>query len=391
MERIVFHVDIDAFYASVEQHDNPDLAGKPVVVGAAPGHRGVVSACSYEARDYGIHSAMPISEAYSRCPQGVFLPVRMGRYQEVSKAVMSLLSSFSPDLQQISVDEAFLDMTGTRRLLGEPEAVAQRIKERVRDEAGLTISVGIGPNRYLAKLASEFGKPDGLFRVFPGQEIEFLDRLELKDLWGVGTSTLHRLRAQGITTVPALREHTRGQLSASMGNAAGGYLYRICRGRDPGIFSPEPRSRSVSSEATFGQDTTDAEEIHRTLLGLAQQLVQRMIDEGLQSRVVRLKLRFSDFTTTTAQRASDRPITSATEMMRIVQDLLSSRWDGFAPMRLVGLGFCDVAGEEGIQGELFDDHGKRSARVERTVSGIRSRIGHGVITKASLLGRKPRR
>lgn len=391
VKTVVFHVDIDAFYASVEQHDNPELKGMPVIVGATPGHRGVVSACSYEARGYGVHSAMPISEAYSRCPHGVFLPVRMHRYHEVSQRVMAILREAAPVFQQISVDEAFLDMSGTQRLLGPPEEVAADLKRRVRDSEGLIISVGIAHNRYVAKLASDFGKPDGLHRVHPGEETAFLDRLELKDLWGVGHSTLTRLHALGITTVPELRQHTKEQLEAGLGDAGGGYLYRICRGMDPGIFSPQPRSRSVSSEVTFGRDTADAEHIHRTLLDLAHQLLQRLITEGLHSRVVRLKLRFADFTTTTAQRASERSIRSVDEVLPMVDALLDSRWNGITPIRLIGLGFADVAEEgEEVQGELFEDRRERSAKLERTVTQIKSRIGSGAITKASLLGHRSR-
>ena len=387
----MFHVDVDAFYASVEQSDHPGLRGKPVIVGATPGHRGVVSACSYEARTFGVHSAMPISEAHARCPQGVFLPVRMHRYQEVSREVMGILRDTSPEFQQISVDEAFLDMTGTERLLGPPPDIAQRLKDLVRDRTGLTISVGIAYNRYLAKLASDFDKPDGLVRVLPGEETEFLDRLELGDLWGVGKSTLTRLHGLGIGTVPELRGYTQEELKAALGDAGGGYLYRACRGMDPGIFSPRPRSRSVSSEITFGRDTADAEHIHRTLLELAEQLVQRLISEALQSRIVRLKIRFTDFTTTTVQHASEHPIRSVNELMPTVSRLLASRWNGIAPIRLIGLGFGKVTDRgDTVQGELFEDHHGRSARVEKTVSQIRDKIGNNAITKASLIGHRSR-
>jgi DNA polymerase-4 len=391
LEQVVFHVDVDAFYASVEQRDDPELRGRPVIVGAAPGHRGVVSACSYEAREFGVHSAMPISEAFSRCPQGVFLPVRMHRYQEVSQEVMAILRDAAPEFQQISVDEAFLDMSGTERLLGSPEEVAATVKSRVLDRVGLTISIGIAFNRYLAKLASEFEKPDGLVRVRRGDELAFVDGLELGDLWGVGQSTLARLHAMGVYTIPQLRARTREELVTGLGEAGSGYLYRACRGLDPGILSPQPRSRSVSSEVTFGGDTTDAEHIHLTLLGLAEQLVQRLIAEGLQSRVVRLKMRFADFTTTTAQRAAERPIRSANEVMSIAGGLLGSRWNGITPIRLIGLGFGDVSARgDTVQRELFEDRHERAARVERTVSKIKSKIGRDAITKASLIGHRSR-
>ncbi|MCI0479004.1 DNA polymerase IV, partial [Candidatus Uhrbacteria bacterium] len=214
---VFMHVDMDAFYASVEQHDNPAYQGKPVVVGALPGHRGVVSACSYEARTYGIHSAMPISEAYKLCPRAIYLPVRMERYQELSSRIMQILSRFTPDLQQMSVDEAFLDLSGTERLLGPPAQIARRIKEMVCEQTGLTISIGVAPSRYLAKLASERNKPDGLYIVEPGQEAEFVAALPLRKLWGIGKKTLGRLNSAGIHTVSGLRNHSRAELTELLG------------------------------------------------------------------------------------------------------------------------------------------------------------------------------
>ena len=254
---VIFHVDMDAFYASVEQNDHPEYRGKPVIIGARPGTRGVVSACSYEARKFGVHSAMPISRAYRLCPKGIYLPVRMKRYQEVSARIMELFGDFTPVVRQISVDEAFLDMTGTRRLFGDPEEAARAIKERVRTETGCTISIGIASNHYVAKMASEYGKPDGLYRVEEGREEEFLDKLRLGDLWGVGGKTLERLEELNITTVSRLREFSEGILSSMLGKAAGAYLYSAARGRNPGVFSEEPKSRSISNEITFPEDTRD--------------------------------------------------------------------------------------------------------------------------------------
>jgi DNA polymerase-4 len=206
---VIFHVDLDAFYASVEQIDNPSLQGKAVIVGALPGHRGVVSSCSYEARRFGVRSAMPVSQAARRCPQGVFVPVRMKRYLEVSQAVMRILERFSPDFRQISIDEAFMDMSGTQRLYGAPLATGKTVKEKVRRQTGLTLSIGIAANRYLAKLASEHSKPDGLHFVQPGEEISFLDGLSLGNLWGVGEKTRERLLELNITSVQGLREYPK--------------------------------------------------------------------------------------------------------------------------------------------------------------------------------------
>jgi DNA polymerase-4 len=217
---------MDAFYASVEQRDNLKLVGKPVIIGASPGTRGVVSACSYEARVFGVHSAMPISEAVRKCPEGIFLPVRMGRYQEASSAVMEILSHYTPVMRQISVDEACLDMTGTERLFGPPLSAALRLKREVRDKTGLTLSIGIAPNRYLAKLASERDKPDGLWLVEEGKEVEFLDKMPLRSLWGVGKKTLARLTECNIITIKALRRYSLTVLRSMMGDGCGTFLSR---------------------------------------------------------------------------------------------------------------------------------------------------------------------
>ena len=200
MDSVYFCADMDAFFASVEQHDNPDYMGKPLIVGGLEGHRGVVSACSYEARKYGVHSAMPAATAHKLCPDGIFVPVRMKRYKEVSDHIMEIFSRFAPEVIQNSIDEAFLDMTGTEKLMGKPEEVAARIKACVKEETGLTVSIGIGENRYLAKLASDYRKPDGLYQVKKGQEIEFIDSIPLKKLWGIGKSTWAHLEKSGIST-----------------------------------------------------------------------------------------------------------------------------------------------------------------------------------------------
>ena len=283
---VIFHVDLDAFYASVEQRDDPALSGRPVIVGAAPGRRGVVSACSYEARRFGIHSAMPISQAYRRCPQGVYLPVRKESYLEVSNAVMEMHSTYTPRMQQISVDEAFLDMTGTERLFGPARDTGTRLKAEVRGRTGLAISVGIGPNKYLAKMATNAGKPDGLVEVRAEEAESFLDGVALKDLWGIGEKTLQRLTELNITSVRQLRGFRQPELSRLLGQAASGFLASVTRGSDPGIFSEEPHSRSLSSETTFEHDRKDRTGIERVLLELSHQVMFRMMEGGWKSKTI---------------------------------------------------------------------------------------------------------
>jgi DNA polymerase-4 len=389
---VFFLVDLDAFFASVEIRDNPALAGKPVIVGALPGHRGVVSACSYEARKFGVHSAMPISQAYRRCPQGVYLLPRMERYSELSEKVMSILGEYTPHLQRISIDEAFLDMSGTERLLGPPLAVGRKIKERVRSELGLALSIGIAPNKYLAKLASEAGKPDGLLQVLPGGEIRFLDGLPLAKLWGVGEKTRLRLQELNITTIPELRRVPEDVLRSMMGEASGNYLHRVVRGEDPGIYSLSPRSRSVSNETTFETDQKNAEAIRRTILELAEQVMYRLMREGLRSNTAVLKLRSADFTTTHAQRTVRHWLTSSDELYRLCLELLGQRWNGSTPIRLVGVGTDNVVGgQEAVQQELFEDQSSRKRRVEEAVTRIREKMDGVKLTKASLLGQNRRR
>ena len=387
-DKLFFHVDLDAFYAAVEQLDHPEHRGKPVIIGALPGHRGVVSACSYEARVFGIHSAMPISEAYLRCPGGVYLVPRMRRYSELSKEVMALLGRFSPDIRQISIDEASLEMTGTERLFGPAEEAARKLKATVADEAGLTVSVGIAPNRYLAKLASEYDKPDGLFRVLPGREEGFLDQLALKDLWGLGAKTVARLEEVGITTTAALRGYSESLLQTMLGEAAGTYLYRAARGCNPGIYTLAPKSRSISSEVTFGADTRNREAVKRALLDLSHQVMFRSIEENFKSKTVHLKLRYGDFTTTSAQATLGHFISSAEEVYSTVLVLLAKRWSERDPVRLVGVGLTALetaAGPE--QGELFEDAYEKKSKVESAILSYHKSKKGGRIVKASLLRR----
>lgn len=383
---LIFHVDLDAFYASVEQRDDSSLKGRPVIVGAAPGHRGVVSACSYEARRFGIHSAMPISQAYRRCPQGVYLPVRMERYLEVSREVMEILSTFTPHLQQISVDEAFLDLTGTERLFGPARETGARLKAEVRTRTGLAISVGIGPNKYLAKMATNAGKPDGLVEVRADEAESFLDTVALKDLWGIGEKTLQRLTELNITSVRQLRGIPQPELSRLLGQGASGFLAAVTRGADPGIFSEEPRSRSLSSETTFERDRKDRSGIERVLLELCHQVMFRMMEGGWKSKTVALKLRFHDFTTVSAQKTIKHWVTSADELHAAAVELLSSRWTGGTPIRLVGIGLSNltaVAAQDQL--ELFPDGHARRGRVEEAVFRLQQKMGDGTLTKASLM------
>lgn len=384
MERTIFHVDMDAFYASVEQADHPELRGKPVIIGGREG-RGVVSACSYEARRFGVHSAMPGAEARRRCPQGIFLPVNMKRYSRVSKHIMAILSDFAPEMRQISVDEAFLDMSGTRRLMGEPLDIAMKLKKRVRRETGLTISIGIAPNHLLAKMASDFNKPDGLYRVLPGKEIEFIDHFKLGNIWGIGKKSSAQLAKRGLTLPSQIRDKSIEQLQKGFGNSFGGYLYHVCRGEDPGIMPSRPANRSVSNEITFRFDIGDPVVLKEKLLSLAHQVMFRLMDQDESGRTVTVKIRYPDFETVSARQTDRRLVRSGEELFARALALFEQRWSGSA-VRLIGIGVSSLAPmDQEDEPELFEDERETNANVERAVLDIMKKGGK--IKKASLLNK----
>lgn len=386
-----FHVDMDAFYASVEQLDNPGLRGKAVIVGGRPGGRGVVSACSYEARKYGVHSAMPTSEAYRLCPQGVFLPVRMGRYREVSRSIMRIFGEFTPEVRQISVDEAFLDMSGTERLFGPVEKSAADLKARVKEESGLAISVGVAPSRYLAKLASDFDKPDGLYLVRPGEEIAFIDKLPLKKLWGVGKKLRRRLESLGYDTPKKIREESIHTLRGLFGPSSGEFLYKVSRGVDPGIYAADALSHSVSAERTFERDIAEQELLEEKLLSLSEEVMERCFDEGVSGTVVQIKIRDSEFNTISGRRSFSVPIGSSQELFNEAKKLFLSKWERATPLRLLGVGIGKVLPHQESQAELFDDEtGQKQRRLEQTVHDLRRRFGDIPLGRARSLRSRER-
>jgi DNA polymerase-4 len=386
-----FHVDIDAFFASVEQYDHPEYAGKPVIVGALPGHRGVVSTCSYEARAFGVRSAMPISEAFARCPQGIFLPVRMDRYAEVSRHIMGIFRDSSPEVLQVSVDEAFLDASGTERLLGPPREQAARLKERVLKETGMRISIGAAGNRYVAKVASAASKPDGLIVVEPGGEAAFIRSLRLKDIWGLGAKGREALARAGIETIEELLEAPKRKLEAALGKAGSAFVLSALEGKDPGIYGGLAKSRSISAERTFERDVRDRVTLDALLLELSHDVMRRALDEGFGADTAFIKLRYADFSSTSAQRSLKRRIESAEELFAIGKELLDARMAPGAEVRLLGAGLS-AKGDSGLpaQGELFESRYARARAVELAALELEKR-GKGRLTKARLLGRGDRR
>ena len=300
-EKFFVHVDMDAFFASVEERDNPDFRGKPVVVGADPRGgkgRGVVSACSYEARKFGIHSAMPVSIAYKKCPRAVFLPVNMEKYSRVSEKIFSVFERFTPDVEAISIDEAFLDITGSWHLFGSPRGTCLKIKAAVKKETGLTASVGMAPNMMTAKIASDLDKPDGLVIVSSRGVLRFLHPLPVERLWGVGKKTLEVLKRMGIRTIGDLAHQDVKRLELGFGKN-GKHVWDLANGIDPRGVETSEVIKSVSKEHTFEQDIRDWALVKDTLMMLSEQVSRRLRGYGLKGKTITLKIRFSDFKTYT--------------------------------------------------------------------------------------------
>jgi len=345
MSRWIIHADLDAFFASVEQLDNPELRGRPVVVGGLPQSRGVVAAASYEARAFGIRSALPMATALRLCPEAVRVPPRFERYTEISRRVMDIFRRFTPLVEPISLDEAFLDVTEAvekGRPVEEPglsraEGIARATKERVRQEVGLTVSVGLASSRSVAKIASDMGKPDGLVLVPPGTERRFLAPLPVRSLWGVGPKTAERLAAESITTIGELAERSEEWARGMLGER-GVYLLQLARGIDDSLVVVEHETKSVSSETTFPRDIGDLWALEDSLRNLARETAERLQRHGLKGRTVRVKLRLADFTTFTRQATLAHPTDAFDTIHRQAARLLAREVTDGRRFRLLGLG-----------------------------------------------------
>lgn len=379
---------MDAFYASVEQRDHPELRGRPVIVGAHPKGRGVVAAASYEARQFGVHSAMPIGKAARLCPQATFLPVDMDKYARVSGQIMSILSEYSPLFEPVSVDEAFLDVTGTDRLLGSPLEVAKAITARLLREVELTASAGVAPNKFLAKLASELQKPDGLVEVRRGDEAAFLRELPIERLWGVGRVTAAAIRSMGIETIGQLARVPAQILEGRFGKL-GAHLHELARGRDDRPVEPFAPPRSVGAEETFSSDHRDLERLELTLRAQAERVAGEVRALGYLGKTVTLKLRFSDFRTVT-RRLTGEATHEGLEIYRRARRLLEER-PLADPVRLIGLSVSGLASSGSAQLPLFPDLAVRRARLAQAVDALARRFGGRAVIAASLLMRPPKK
>jgi DNA polymerase IV len=386
-KRTILHADLDAFYASVEVLDDPSLRGLPVIVGGARGERGVVSAASYEARTFGVHSAMPIRTAERLCPSGVFLPGHPDRYRELSDQVMAIFRSYTPLVEPISLDEAFMDVTGSAVAFGDGESIARQIKSRVLGEAGLVVSVGVASNKLCAKVASDLRKPDALVVVSPGEEAAFLAPLPVSRLWGAGPKAQQALRDFGVQRIGDLAALSPATLERRFGQH-GGELARRAQGIDPSAVVPSQAPKSIGHEHTFEHDVVDPRHLESTLLDLAESVASRLRRHHMAAGAVQLKLRYEGFETLTRQaplphqtRDGEVLYTAGIELLR--RTLVRER-----AVRLVGLTAINLADAQQLT--LFDGV-EREERLSASIDAVRERFGENAITRARLLRDRPRR
>lgn len=383
--RQIIHLDMDAFYASVEVLDNSALKGKAVIVGG-PRQRGVVSAASYEARKYGVHSAQPMATAMGLCPQGIFLPVRMARYKEVSDQIFEIFFRFTPLVEPLSIDEAFLDVTASAKLFGPAEGIAGRIRKLVREDIGLTISAGVAPSKLVAKIASDLNKPDGLTVVPEGKVRSFLGPLSIDRLWGVGKVTQKDLSLLNVKTIGDLSRLPKDLLQRRFGQQ-GLQLYFLSKGIDDREVQPERKIKSLGREETFSEDILDKERAEKELLDLSHRVAKRLRRHGVGGRTITLKVTYHNF----IQITRSQTLPAATDDGRIIyrscRDLLQKTEIGRKPIRLLGIYLSLLTKPGGGQLLLFDQNNglKKGAQLNRALDTIQDKYGDQAIRPASLI------
>ena len=378
----ILHVDMDAFFASVAERDNPELKGKAVVIGM--GVRGVVSAANYEARKFGIHSAMPVGRARRLAPHAIFLPVDMARYQEVSGHVMEIFHSFTPWVEPISLDEAFLDVTGSQKLLGTGREIATAIRKKVEEQEGITCSVGIAPSKFIAKLASAHCKPNGMLEITSDRILTFLHPLPIQAMWGVGPKTAEVLERLGLRTIEDIAKLPRATLIRALGEANGASLYELAWGRDYRDVTPEEPDRSISAAETFPQDLDNPEEILTEFLRLTERATARLRDRDLFAKTISIKVRFADFSTINRSKTLPLPIDSTHDVYDVVKGLYQGLRIERARLRLVGVSLENLS--EGAPHQMM--LGEREVgwrQAEGAMDQARARFGKGSVRPARLI------
>ena len=387
--RRILHVDMDEFFAAVEKLDNPDLRGKPILVGGDPAGRGVVSTASYEAREFGCHSAMPMAIAVRRCPDAVIIRPRHERYVEVSRQIFDIFERFTPLVEPLSIDEAFLDVTGSERLHGSAETIARKIQKTIHDELGLAASLGVAPNKFLAKLASDLEKPDGLTMITEQTIHEVLDPLPVGKLWGVGKRAAAELARLGIRTIGQMRAIDSGLLKRRFGDAAADHFLQLAGGIDDRPVTPDGQAKSIGQEITFAEDVGELDELKRVLLQQTEQVARRLRRAGLEARTITLKLREADFTTRTRSQTFGEATDLTDNLWQAAKGLLEA-WARLelAPLRLIGVTASQLTGVAG-QLSLFDQGEDRAKmrRIDETVDRIVERFGNDAVHRGG--GEKP--
>lgn len=383
---MILHIDMDAFYASVEERDRPELKGKPVIVGGTPSQRGVVAAANYEARKFGVHSAMPSSTAYRLCPQAIVLPCRMDHYAQVSHQIRDIFHRFTPLVEPLSLDEAFLDVSGSEGLFGTSESMGRQIKNVIRHEVDLIASVGVAPNKFLAKIASDLQKPDGMVVVDPAQIQEFLDPLPVERLWGVGRQTSKAFHGLGVRSIGQLRQLSPTVLKTQFGSS-GEHLWELAHGIDHRAVVPDREAKSISHETTFAIDLDEREVLRAWLLELTEQVARRLRRHDLRGRTVEIKVRFADFRTITRSRKLPEPTSNTHELWEVANELLNTRVSGdHLPVRLLGMGVSDIDRTGVTQGLLFDEEDRgRQNRLDEVRDRLRERFGAAALRFGSSL------
>jgi DNA polymerase-4 len=382
-EATILHADVDSFYASVEQRDDPRLRGRPVIVGA-----GVVLAASYEAKAYGVRTAMGGATAHRLCPVAVVVTPRMSAYVEASKAIYRVFEDTTPLVEAMSIDEAFLDVRGMRRLAGSPTAIARRLRRDVRERVGLPITVGVARTKFLAKVASGVAKPDGLLAVQPDRELEFLHALPIERLWGVGAVTARRLHQVGITTVGQVAALTEGTLVSMLGVAAGRHIHALALNRDPRRVQPRRRRRSIGAQRALGRSRKSADDIDAALLGLVDRVTRRMRAAGRVGRTVVLRLRFDDFSRATRSGTLQRATAETQTILDVSRGLLSTAMPTIERrgITLVGIAVCNLENDLPRQLTLPFACSRRAA-LDAALDEIRDRYGVTAMSRGVLLGR----
>jgi DNA polymerase IV len=385
---MIIHCDMDAYYASVEERDQPELVGKPIIVGGSPEKRGVVAAANYIARKYGVHSAMPSATAHRLCPHGIYLPPRIDYYAEISGQIREIFERFTPLVEPLSLDEAFLDVTGSEHLFGSAVEIGRQIKQAIRQELRLVASVGVAPNKFLAKIASDLKKPDALVVVDPDKVQEFLDPLPVERLWGVGKQSSKVFQQLGIRTIGQLRQRPIDTLQSRFGSS-GEHLWNLAHGIDDRAVVPEREAKSISHETTFEHDITDMEVLRAWLVDLTEQVGCRLRRHGLRGRTVHLKVRFADFSLITRSETVPEPTDITHELWLTADELLRQRLPPrHLPVRLVGMGVSGLDDSGTVQGLLFDrKERQKQARLDTVADQLKDRFGTEALRRGSSLER----